>query len=82
MTKWIGWIIFILFFVRMHFVEVVLLLNVVFGLGVYPLWNPYIFLGMPSFGSLQLAPFMPLFVDMAMVVLFVFVYMIFDGEEG
>jgi len=28
--------------------------------GIYPLWNPYIFSGMPSFASLQSAPFVDL----------------------
>ncbi len=31
--------------------------------GIYPLWNPYIFSGMPSFASLQSAPFVDLVGD-------------------
>jgi len=31
--------------------------------GIYPLWNPYIFSGMPSFASLQSAPFIDLLGD-------------------
>ncbi len=32
--------------------------------GIYPLWNPYIFCGMPSFASLQSAPFVDLLGDL------------------
>lgn len=32
--------------------------------GIYPLWNPHMFSGMPSFASLQRAPFIDLFGDL------------------
>ena len=43
-----------------------------FKLGVYPLWNPYIFSGMPSFASLSSAPFVDLLGDVINAVIWVF----------
>ncbi len=39
---------------------------------VYPLWNPYIFSGMPSFASLSSAPFVDLLGDVINAVIWVF----------
>ena len=35
-------------------------LNVIFSMGVYPMWVPYTFSGMPSFASLMGVPLSPL----------------------
>jgi len=43
-----------------------------FNQGVYPLWNPYIFSGMPSFASLSRAPYMDAVGDVINVIVWVF----------
>ncbi|HDK35709.1 MAG TPA: hypothetical protein ENG82_02285, partial [Bacteroidetes bacterium] len=40
--------------------------------GIYPLWNPYIFSGMPSFASLSSAPFVDLLGDGINAVIWLF----------
>lgn len=37
--------------------------------GIYPLWNPYIFCGMPSFASLSSAPYVDIFEDVILGVI-------------
>ncbi|RKY76113.1 hypothetical protein DRQ07_10825, partial [candidate division KSB1 bacterium] len=43
-----------------------------FSQGAYPLWNPYIFSGMPSFASLSRAPYMDLTSDVINAVIWIF----------